>query len=126
MPKKPAQKPKPRNLRFNLKSHLLYLCSCCAIFTLLLLTSLNLETYFRKSKVLAAQAQSGPLTELVHERAFWEEKVALYPTYLDGWLSLARINFKLEDWQESQRALEMAKKIDPNSIKIINLEKELF
>ena len=93
MPKKPAPKSKPKNLKFNLRSHLLYLCSCCAVFTLLLLTSLNLENYFQKDKVLAAQAQAVSQAELLQEKAFWEEKVRLYPTYLDGWLSLAKINF---------------------------------
>jgi len=126
MPRKPVQKTKPKNLKLKLEAHLLYLCSCCAVFTLLLLTSLNLENYLQKDKVLAAQVQEAPQTELSYEKAFWEEKVRLYPTYLDGWLSLAKINFKLGDQETSFQALEIAKKIDPNSIKIIALEKELF
>jgi hypothetical protein len=118
----PAKKQKKK---INLKKEILFLCSCCAVFTLALLTSFNLNSFAAKRKVLGVTT-TPPTSLLLTEKVFWEAKVTAYPTYLDGWLALAKINFQLGNWLDGQRALEIAKRIDPNSLKIVSLEKELF
>src|SRR3972149_6400141 len=111
----PAKKQKKK---INFKKEILFLCSCCAVFILALLTSFNLNTFLAKRKVLGV-TNAPPPDVLLTEKAFWENLTQTQPTYLDAWLALARVNAKLGNWEESQRAFFVAQKIDPNTDKVI-------
>ena len=118
MPKKPAKSPKS-----PIKVAVIHFCSACALGLVLTLTTININTYLNKPKVLGAQIDTIKLQE---EREFLENLVAKHPTYRDGWLELAKVSYKLGDASLSRGAIETARAIDPNSPKIEEVENLLF
>ncbi len=56
------------------------------------------------------------------EKAYWEKIVSENPTYMDGWIELSRIYKSLGDAELSQKAVLEARKINPNSDKLIGLQ----
>lgn len=105
----------------TLNENLLYLLTCTGIITILLLTSLNLNSYLhRKKQVLGIESDPN------HELKFWQEIVNKNPTYRDAWLEIAKISSRVGETNLTTDALEKAKVIDPNSQKILELEKEIY
>lgn len=60
--------------------------------------------------------------QLQEERIYWENVVTENPTYMDGWIELSRIYKSLGDAESSQKAILEARKINPNSDKLIGLQ----
>lgn len=102
------------------KLELKFLLSCFGVIAVLFLAGFSLNNYFSKSKVLGTETP-----DLSKEMLFWEKIVSENPTYIDGWLELARVSFELGDKDYAIGALNSAKAINPNSEKIEVLEKEL-
>lgn len=92
------------------------------IIVILLLTAYNLRLYFAKQSVLGTEKS---LENLSQEINFWESMVTQYPTYRDGWLNLAKLEFYRGNKDYAYSWLFVAKRIDPNSQEVIALEKEL-
>lgn len=54
-------------------------------------------------------------TVLSFEKSFWHAFLKENPSYLPGWLELAKIEVQLEDIEAARQALNKARDIDPNS-----------
>lgn len=72
-----------------LNSNLLFLLSCVAVITILLLTSFNFSNYLAPKKVLGTETNT---EEILKEKGFWEEFLAKNPDYLPGWLEIGRLD----------------------------------
>lgn len=121
----PKQTPKKEPHKHKTESS--YLTISSGIIVILILSIFNLFLYSSSysNNVLGARTGVDFNNLLIQEKNFWEKIVSENPTYLDGWLELAKINYKLGDMGYAQGALNTARAIDPNSDKIENLEKEL-
>lgn len=117
MPKTAGKKSK----RIKLKKQFVFLCSCCAVILILMISAFNFENLLTNQKVLGAQSGSNEQEFLQEQKIFWGEFVAENPTYLDGWIELTEINLKLGDTEVAKFSLKMAEEINPNSIKIKEL-----
>lgn len=95
-----------------------FACSCATVIVLLL-SIINLNNASSKKEVLG---QETSLEQLQTEKTYWENVVADNPTYMDGWIELSRIYKSLGDTSSSQKALNEARKINPNSDKLIGLQ----
>ena len=73
----------------DLNSNLLFLLSCVAVITILLLTSFNFSNYLAPKKVLGTETNT---EEILKEKGFWEEFLAKNPDYLPGWLEIGRLD----------------------------------
>jgi cytochrome c-type biogenesis protein CcmH/NrfG len=111
--------PKKKKCIRNLKKELLYLCSCCSLIILLFLASFNIESFLSRAQVLGAQTQKG--STLVGQARYWEDFLSKNPTYLDGWLELAQIEYELGNTNYALGALNSARAINPNSPKVKKL-----
>lgn len=67
------------------------------IFIILVLSAVNIKTYFTKSKVLGISTKEKPLET---EEQFWNNFLSQHPDYIPGWKQIGRN--------------DMAKQIDPN------------
>lgn len=117
MPKTAGKKSK----RIKLKKQFVFLCSCCAVILILLISAFNFESFLTNQKVLGAQSVSSEQQLLQEQKIFWEEFVAENPTYLDGWIELTEINLELEDTEAAKFSLKTAEEINPNSSKVKEL-----
>lgn len=122
MPKKPSSKKRPKE---DLKSAIIHFASCCSVIIILFAVSFNIQTYFTNQKVLGARTEVKTDNGLLDQKIFWEKIVSQNPTYRDGFLTLAQIENELGNSDSAQKALEKARQIDPNSEKIIEVEKLL-
>ena len=92
------------------------LLTFCLISILILTFSIfNLKTFFLPKKV------TQDINIYFDQEKFWISVVGRYPDYIDGWLELAKLNFKLNDLDEARKAFEKALAINPNSEKIAEL-----
>lgn len=115
---KTAKENKKHSKKERVKKGVLFLCSCCAVFLLLLLSGLNLNSYLIRQKVLGTKAAVPSESTITQEKLFWENFLKENPTYFDGWIELAKINIKLGNQNEARDALLKAEKINPNSDKL--------
>jgi len=92
------------------------------IIAILLLAGFNINTHFNQQKVLGTKDN---LSKLLEKKTFWEDITAQHPSYIDGWLELAKVAFELENYDYAEGALNSAKAIDPNSEKVEKFETEL-
>jgi hypothetical protein len=101
---------------------LLYISSLIFLFNF----SLNLAA--RKTKVLAATNEVKEVysPSLSEEKLFWENFQAINPTYRDGFLELASIEAELQNKRGALKFINLARKIDPNSTLILEVEQECF
>ncbi len=106
--------------KVDLRSEIVYLCSCCAVITLLVLAGFNIDSYIQKDKVLGATTISGEETykSLIEEKNYWQDFLNSNPEYLDGWVAMIEINLNLNDKLSAKEAYIKAREIDPNSLKI--------
>ena len=74
------------------------------------------------NKVLGLRTGVDTKRALLKELLFWENTVSKNPTYIDGWIELAKTASRLEDLDYAEGALNSAKSIDPNSEKIREAE----
>lgn len=97
-------------------------CLIISIDLLLLLTIFNLYYYLKPQKVLGVSTLSAKETELASRKAYWEDLLSQSPTYLDGWLELAKIELVEGDKVKATEYLNKARDINPNSEKIKRIE----
>lgn len=73
-------------------------------------------------KVLGASIDTSPIQK---ERAYWREVVTDNPTYVDGYLQLAKVDVELGNKNEATDFIEKALSLDPNSSKITEAQRTL-
>lgn len=73
----------------DLNPNLLFLLSCMAVITILLLTSFNLANYLAPKKVLGIETNT---EEILKEKDFWNKFLSKNPEYLPGWLEIGRLD----------------------------------
>jgi hypothetical protein len=87
---------------------------------ILCLSLFNITLYYKnhneKTSVLGKEAQSNPNLELKNQKVYW--KLSSNPTYLDGWIELTQINYKLQNKNDFLISLKMAEEINPISPKL--------
>ncbi len=108
------------SLRKN-KNNLFLLGSTFGIFFLLVLSFLNF-TVLQYKRVSVLGVKTSPEDELI----YWKTIVEKSPTYRDGYIELARIEFEMGDKLSANNNLEIAKKIDPNSLNLLKTELEVL
>jgi len=65
------------------------------------------------------------INTLEDELSYWKRVVHTYPSYRDGYLEIARIEYLLGNYYSSRESLETARLKNPNSIKVTNVENVL-
>lgn len=115
------KKTKPRE-KVSYKFYLIHYSYCLAIIVLLTIASINLNNYLNSQKVLGASVDASPLQ---NEKNYWQDLVSKNPSYVDGYLQLAKVSVELGNTNEAQSFINKAISLDPNSTKIISVEREL-
>ena len=96
------------------------------LFSILIVLSLslfNIASSRKEKRVLAAETESlGQKESLLNEREYWESLLLNHPTYFEGWIEMARVEFSLGNLNNFFFALEKAHEINPNSEKLKNLK----
>lgn len=109
----------PKDLAQNLnKNVIIHLAICSLTIFLLYLSISNLNHYLSLANVLGASTSN----ELEQEKKFWEEIVKDSPTYQDGWIELAKVLFELKETNYAVGAYNTAKAINPNNLKLKEVE----
>lgn len=112
--KKTAKKVKTSSTTFSRKISLPIVSS-----VIILLTGLNLFVYLSPPKTIIVHAKdSTPLVQIYYLKNILKNN----PTYRQGWITLAKLNYKLGNKEEAQYALRKAYEIDPNYKEIQTLQ----
>jgi|SRR6185369_7073181 len=108
----------PRSTTKKSKSlHPLYL-SLFAVF-ILLLAGLNLIVYFSPQKTFTVRAEDNtPLLQTY----YLKNLLSTHPTYREGWIALAKLEYSLGNMAEVQMAITKVKEIDPNDHELASLQ----
>ncbi len=111
----------------EIKNSIVLILPICAVISIVALSLFNFVFYStsQSKNVLGVKIETNTKTALSDERFFWQNFLEENPTYLPGWLELAKIEVQLENVESARYALEMAKSIDPNSNVVNEVEKEL-
>lgn len=111
-----------KKVKINVKALLLHYFYCVAVIVLLTIAGANLNNYLSSQKVLAASIDVSPLQE---EKIFWQTVVTQTPSYIDGYLQLAKVEVELGNKNEALTYLQQALSLDPNSTKIVEVQNRL-
>ena len=93
----------------------------CVTLILIALSIFNLAFYLFKEN----REVLGTTTETSNEIGFWYDFLANNPTYKDGWLELARLEYDEGNLASAKESLEQAEKIDPNSEELLLMREKL-
>ena len=88
------------------------------VLILLLLTVVILNKIFENKKVLGVQIDSSSVNE---QKMYYEKIVKENPTYMDGYIELAKISSFLGDRESEKGYLKMAYNINPNNKEVNDL-----
>lgn len=89
-----------------------------AVFVLLL-AGLNLVIYFSPQKTFTVHAEDNtPLLQTY----YLKNVLASHPTYREGWIALAKLEYSLGNMAEVQMAVTKVREIDPNDHELITLQ----
>jgi len=112
---------------FNSISHnnLFAFFICCGLIIIALsMFNLAVYSYFKTPRFFGVKIQLNTQDDLISKRAFWDNFLTNYPSYLSGWVELAKVELQLENVDSAIAALDIASNIDPNSGLVINAKKE--
>lgn len=90
--------------------------------TLLIITSININKFINNQKVLGASIDVSPLQ---NEKAYWQNIITKNPSYLDGYLELAKVDVELGNKLEAKSYIDKAEALNPNSTKVTSVQLEL-
>lgn len=99
--------------------HYLY---CLAIIIFLTVAGFNINKFLNNQKVLGTSVD---ITPLQNEKSYWQQIISNNPTYVDGYLQIAKVDIELGNKNEAMSFLERASNLDPNSSKIQEVKNEL-
>jgi tetratricopeptide (TPR) repeat protein len=85
-------------------------------------TGININNFINKQKVLGASVDVSSLQE---EKNYWENLIKKNPTFVDGYLQLAKIYSLMGKKDEAILQIKSALSFDPNSMKIIQVQRLL-
>lgn len=102
----------PAHLRQNAK----FLFAVSLLFSVLTLITFNVQTISVSKRVLGAQTVAVRAAE--KEREFWFNFLNENPTYLEGWVELAVLEYDEGNVEAAEEYYLKAKSIDPNSEKL--------
>lgn len=106
----------------KLKKEFYYVCSCCAIVLLLIISGLNINNYLTKQKILGSETNiTSEESKLNQQRDYWENFQRQNPTYFEGWIELTNIYYQEGNLDKAKQTLTEAAVINPNSDKIIEM-----
>ncbi|SRR5260221_781014 len=113
---------KKEKAKVNFKQHLIHYAYCLLIIILLIVTSININRFLQSRKVLGTSIDVSPLQ---NEKIYWQGIVEKNPTYVDGYLELAKVDVELGNKNEAINSIEKALTLNPNSAKITEVQKQL-
>jgi tetratricopeptide (TPR) repeat protein len=108
--------------KVNRAKYFLHYTYCLATILLLTLISININKAITRQKVLGTSINASPLQ---NEKSYWQKMVSDNPTYIDGYLELAKVDVELGNINEARSYIEKALSLDPNSPKITEVQKAL-
>jgi len=92
--------------------------SLFAIF-ILLLAGFNLVIYFSPQKTFTVSAKDNtPLLQTY----YLKNLLSTHPTYREGWIALAKLEYSLGNMAEVQMAITKVREIDPNDHELASLQ----
>jgi len=94
-----------------------------SVFVILALSIFNIALAYRtpNTPVLGLKTVLNSNQALLQEKFFWESLLEENPTYLSGWVELAKIEIQLENLEAAKKAILTAFEINPNSIEVKNI-----
>lgn len=102
----------------NTDSFYLFFFTRLSVLLILLLTVINLNKIFENKKVLGVQIDT---TSVSQQKMYYEKIVKENPTYMDGYIELAKISSFLGDRESEKNYLKTAYNINPNSKEVNDL-----
>lgn len=100
-----------------------YYLTSFAVF-ILLLAGLNVITYYAPPKTITVHAKSEDRTPLL-QTYYLKSLLASHPTYREGWIALAKLQYELGNMDDVQMAITKVREIDPNDTELESLQKLL-
>src|SRR5579864_2513694 len=89
---KSKSKKSPQEKPFSYTKVFIHYIYCLAIIVFLSIASININNYLASQKVLGASVNVSPIQ---NERLYWQSVITLHPTYVDGYLELAKVDVEL-------------------------------
>lgn len=99
-----------------LKENARFLFAVSFLFSVMTLITFNVQTISVSKKVLGARTVAVRTVE--KEKEFWLKFLNENPTYLEGWVQLAVIEYEEGNLEKANEYYLKAKVIDPNSDKL--------
>lgn len=122
---KEKSKKKPTNRFKNISSYKVLL-PICGVTIIIALSLFNLAFYsIEENKSAGIRMETNTKSFLLSQRGFWVEFLEENPSYLPGWIELAKTEVQLENIKSARQALIEAKNIDPNSDILIEAQRQL-
>jgi len=110
-----------KNKKASLKKTIFFILGVYGLLAILFLTAINISVFIADQKVLGVNIENYP----DQEETFWLNIHSKNPTYLDALIELTKLKVENKETQKAFEYLQKAKAINPNSLIIINLEKQL-
>lgn len=90
---------------------------------LLSLTLINLNTHTKNKNVLGVQTEV--TNQVIQKIVFLEDLIKNNPHYFDAYVQLINLNRREHNFEKAKEYVEMAKKINPNSLTLRKIQKDL-
>lgn len=116
------KKKQKRKAKVSYRKYFVHYLYCLAIIILLTITGINIDKYLNQEKVLGTSVDTTPLQ---NEKKYWENILKDTPTYIDGYLQIAKVEVELGNKNEALNMIQKALILDPNSIRITEVQKNL-
>ncbi len=100
------------------KTFYTYFLTRLSVLIILLLTIVNINKIFENKKVLGVQIDNTSVNE---QKIYYENLVKQNPSYMDGYIELAKISSFLGDRESEKNYLKLAYNISPNNKEIKEL-----
>lgn len=118
--KKASKKTEPQNQLITVKNEFIFLCSCCAVILLLVITTNTISPIVRGT-VLGTSIKSQQVQNLEKQYTFWSNFLKDNPSYFDGWIEMYKVCNQLGKIDEASNSLQKAHDINPNSPTLIKI-----
>ncbi len=91
----------------------------CTAILIILLAGLNLIIYFSPPKTIVVHAKdTTPFLQVEYLKGILKD----HPTYREGWVLLAKVEYALGNKAETQNAITKVKELDPNYKELDSLQ----
>ncbi|HWA52285.1 MAG TPA: hypothetical protein VG895_04480 [Patescibacteria group bacterium] len=122
MPAKKTKVKSKKSKKVNYKIYFIHYSYCLIIIVLLLVAGFNINNFLNDQKVLGASVD---VTPLQNEKNYWENLIHQNPSYVDGYLQIAKVDVEMSNKKEAYLYIQKALELDPNSTKIPEVIKAL-